>query len=597
MKSLFRVETKSNQYEIHFYEEEGSMWQFRPVIKMDDVSDNVIDEHAQWLEKITNIIGIDFLTQLAPWHLLDVEREATKGEVKSRFRELSRSFHPDKLLAHQSEKKDAFGRIFILLQNAYQGLKSANEAEKERFRIDAESSSQLFTYSQHVVELLPYHWTKLDNSSNSRYILNVASNLNSTLLNNTSSEEEETEPSVQLWITFMYSSRCGMSRMIAGMVDLAARHLAKNENIKVGGYRCTPNATSADDPLGLRTDPICSQFNRFETPNVHLIVETIPGRRRNENGDLVDVYPDRDTVLENAMFKHFYSAVPNGNSTQFFPHNFIEFAVGAKKTWEHNHLVHKMTRKDFLSPEFIDNVSIIAYLDGTGNDQPNTEIVDAILGSLPGVARRFLNDTFYVGIARCGFGDEEVEDEKNRVDCSVWDVSWLPDIKVYNNNSTEGRSLLRGKFGDMRDVQIALESMGNILRLIHGGFDDYDDKIDEIPQKDETMEGGGDCGNQQPPPPPQHDYKEIDGRMEEETHLLDMKEDTSDETKPALEEAGTQHKMPKLARSNDRAQLSGRRDDKTSRDRISTFTQRKTGNAGGGALLGGGGGGSAGLLA
>lgn len=573
------------------------MWQFRPVIKMDnDVSNNVIDEHAQWLEKITNIIGIDYLTQLAPWHLLDVERESTKGEVKSRFRELSRIFHPDKLLAHQSDKKELFGRIFILLQNAYQGLKSANEAEKERFRIDAESSSQLFTYSQHVVELLPYHWTKLDNSSDSsRYILNVASHLNSTLLNNnTSGEEEEIKPSVQLWITFMYSSRCGMSRMIVGMVDLAARHLANNENIKVGGYRCIPNATSTDDPLGLRTDPICSQFNRFETPNVHLIVETIPGRRRNENGDLVDVYPDRDTVLENAMFKHFYSEVPNGNSTQFFPHNFIEFAIGAKKTWEHNHLVHRMTRQDFSSPEFIDNVSIVAYLDGTGNDQSNMEVVDAIQSSLPGVARRFLNDTFYVGIALCGVGDEEVDDEKNLVDCSIRDVSFLPDIKVYNKNSTESISLLRGKFSDMRDVQIALESMGNILRLLHGGVDDYDEKIDEIPEKDETNEGGGDCGNQQQPPPPPHDYQEIDGRMEE-TPLLGMKEDASEQTKPALE-AGTQQKMPKLARSNDRSQLSGGRDDKTSRDRISSFTQRKTGNAGGGALLGGGGGGSAGLL-
>jgi hypothetical protein len=222
------------------------------------------------------------------------------------------------------------------------------------------------------------------------------------------------------------------------------------------------------------------------------------------------------------------------------------------------------------------------------------EVVDAIQSSLPGVARRFLNDTFYVGIALCGVGDEEVDDEKNLVDCSIRDVSFLPDIKVYKKNSTESISLLRGKFSDMRDVQIALESMGNILRLLHGGVDDYDEKIDEIPEIDETNEGGGDCGNQQQPPPPPHDYQEIDGRMEE-TPLLGMKEDASEQTKPALE-AGTQQKMPKLARSNDRSQLSGGRDDKTSRDRISSFTQRKTGNAGGGALLGGGGGGSAGLL-
>jgi hypothetical protein len=224
------------------------------------------------------------------------------------------------------------------------------------------------------------------------------------------------------------------------------------------------------------------------------------------------------------------------------------------------------------------------------------EVVDAIQSSLPGVARRFLNDTFYVGIALCGVGDEEVDDEQNIVDCSIRDVSWLPDIKVYNKNSTESISLLRGKFSDMRDVQIALESMGNILRLLHGGVDDYDDdKIDEIPEIDETNEGGGDCGNQQQPPPPQHDYQEIDSRMEE-TPLLDMKEDTSEHIKPSLE-AGTQQKMPKLARSNDRDKLTGGRDENNiGRDRISSFTQRKTANAGGGTLLGGGGG-SAGLLA
>ena len=197
------------------------MWQFKPVTKEESDDDSsAVDEHSEWLVRMTHTIGIDYLEQMPPWHLLDVERDASKGDVKSRFRELSRSFHPDKLV-NQPEKKELYERIFLLLQSAYQGLKSANEAEKEAFRVQAESGSQLFAHSQYVVELLPFHWTKIDNSaagegnadekSSGRYILNAASHLNSTLLNNTF-PDEEVEPSVQIWVTFMYSARCGMSK-------------------------------------------------------------------------------------------------------------------------------------------------------------------------------------------------------------------------------------------------------------------------------------------------------------------------------------------------------------------------------------------------
>jgi len=564
-------------------------------MKKEHSDSDVIDEHEQWLIRTTKLIGIDYLTQLPPWHLLDVERDASKGDVKSRFRELSRIFHPDKLLSHQSDKKELFERIFILLQNAYQGLKSADEAEKEEFRIKAESSSQLFAYSQSVVELLPFHWSKLDNNSDGRYILNVASHLNSTLLNSTSSEAQESEPSVQLWATFMYSARCGMSRSVVGMLDLAARHLEHHENIKVGGYGCglyKEYPPKENDPTGVLSDPICGQFHRRETPNVHLIIETIPGRRRDKNGDLVEYYPDLDIVKENALFKHFYADVPSGNITQFFPHKFIDFAKAAKSVWQNNHLVHRMTRKDFSSPHFIENVSIVAYLDGTGQGKTNPAVVDAITSSLPGVARRFLIDKYFVGIARCGFGDEEnIENnnEESHVDCSKLSVSWLPDIKVYSVNDTTGVSLLRGEFSDTRDVQIALESMGNTLRMLLGGTDDYKEDLHEIQDSNDSEEGGGGSENQQPPPPP-HDYDrdlvEIDGRMEE-TPLL--------ETQTSSIEADKAQRMPKLASSSDRHQLAGGRDGNTVRNRV--FQKRETKNTGGGALLGGGSSGNAGLIA
>mmetsp|Transcript_24679 Transcript_24679/g.53238 ORF Transcript_24679/g.53238 Transcript_24679/m.53238 type:complete len:955 (-) Transcript_24679:48-2912(-) len=621
-KEYSMVKTFSLLSSSGFEQQEFSMWRFQPIVENEsDDGSAAVDEHAQWLIRMTQLIGIDYLVQLPPWHLLDVERDATKSDVKSRFRVLSRSFHPDKQV-HQSENKKMFEKIFVLLQNAYQGLKSADEKEKEKFRVQAESGSQLFAHSQYVVELLPFHWSKLDNtteeeSSNSRYILNVASHLNSTLLDTTSAEEES-EPSVQLWVIFVYSARCGMSRTVVGKIDLAARHLDQHENIKVGAYGCglyKEHPLKENDPTGVKSDPICAQFERRETPNVHLIVETIPGRKRDENGELVEVHPDMEIVKENAQFKYFYAAVPSGNTTQFYPHNFINFATAGKRVWQNNHLVHRMKRKDFLDPRFIGNVSIVAYLDGTGNGETDTEVVDAIANSLPGFSRRFLNDDLYVGIAHCGFGDDEFIDQNDvksqkYVDCSKLDVSWLPDIKVYGVDDTKGVSLLRGQFSDMRDVQIALESMGNTLRMMLGGTDnDNEDEFEEIEDNDDAEESGGGCDNKQPPPPPPdyEDLDEIEGRMED-TPLLEMQteeEEEASETNPVLEteskpvlEQSTDKapKKPKLASGSDMPQLAGGRENMV-RDGISGFHKRETKRLGGGQILGGGGGGSAGFIA
>lgn len=305
-------------------DQEHSMWTFKRIIndEANETSDTV-DEHVEWLEKKTEMIGIDYLEEMPPWDLLDVDRSAGKKEVKSRFRELSRSFHPDKMM-HHPEKKDLFEKIFVLLQNAYQGLKSGSDSEKEKFRKEGDTGSQLFTHSQNIVELLPIYWTKIAQDENtaqatdgvSRYILNVASHLNSTLVDSTVAEEES-EPTVQLWVVFMYSPKCGMSRTVRGMVDLAAAHLERNYNIKVGAYACglyKGFEASKADPIGVTSDPICAQFQRKETPNVHVIAETLPGKKLDENGVLVDQPLDPDLVIENARFKHFYAAVPDGST-------------------------------------------------------------------------------------------------------------------------------------------------------------------------------------------------------------------------------------------------------------------------------------------
>ena len=440
-------------------DQEHSMWTFKEV--MNDYSNetfDTVDEHVEWLEKKTEMIGIDYLEEMPPWDLLDVDQSADKKIVKSRFRELSRSFHPDKLL-HHPEKKEMFEKIFVLLQNAYQGLKSGTNSDKQKFRQEG-SISQLFTHSQNIVELLPIYWTKIEQGNAttstdgiSRYILNVASHLNSTLVDSTANEGER-ESTVQLWVVFMYSPKCGMSRTVRGMVDLAAAHLEKNFNIKVGAYACglyKGFEAAKNDPIGVASDPICAQFQRKETPNVHVIAETLPGKKFDENGVLVDMPLDPQVVIKNAKFKHFYAAVPEGTTTEFYPEAFIKFAKQGKRVWDYSHLVVKMRRESFNDASFVSNSSLIAYFDGTGNGESNQEVVDAINGALPGVAHRFLHDGLYVGSAQCGYGDEE---DETLIDCSKYHVSWLPDIKIYGQNDTVGTSLLRGQFGDRRDVQI-----------------------------------------------------------------------------------------------------------------------------------------------
>jgi len=429
-----------------FTAQEFAMWEFKPFLKGDSGNESsAINEHSEWLIRMTQMIGIDYLEQLPPWHLLDVKRTASKSDVKARFRELSRSFHPDKLVTKNQSKKELYERIFVLLQNAYQGLKSANEKEKEEFRVQAETLSQLFAHLQYVVELLPFHWTRLNNSEEDdeeegggRYILNTASHLNSALTNVTV-PEEESGLSVQVWVTFMYSARCGMSKTVVGFIDLAARHLEQHENIKVGAYGCglyKDHPPKKSDPTGVLLDPICAQFARKETLNVHVIVNTLSGRMRDKNGMFVEVPPDAELLKENAIFKYFYSAFLTGNTTQFYPHNFINFAQAGKRVWQNNHLVCRMTSVDFVDSKFIGNASIVAYVDGTGKSNTNAVIVEAVTNSLPGVAHRFLDNDVYIGIASCGYGDEYDLDEddaesQNYVDCSKLGVSWLPDVKIY----------------------------------------------------------------------------------------------------------------------------------------------------------------------
>ncbi len=443
-------------------ETQFGMWTFLPVNttnttevdqeKREGGRTSIVDEHAEWLLQMTQEIGIEYVVKnFAPWHILDVDRGASKAAVKLRFRELSRHFHPDK------NKSEDAAKIFVSLQGAYEGLKNSNEEEKKDFLAAADSESQLFSHSKHVKELLPFHWKQIGEGENVRYVIHVNGSQNRTNgnVNMTESEqvsddtndEEKTKekPQVQIWLLQLYSARCGMSRAVDGFLDLAANYLEKYENIKVGAYGCglyDKDMTSQKDQLGVKTDPICKQFKRPETPNIHIVVETLTEGDDDEGSNML-------ALEANAKFDYFYAAVPTGNATQLHTGALINFAINGAKVWENYHLVKEMVRSDFTDPAFMKNTSIIAFIDE--NDKDNKEIQDALSNSLPALAGRFKGADLYVGVASCGTGEEE---DEHFIDCSALNVSWLPDVKIFGPDQSEGLSLVRDEFTDRRDVQI-----------------------------------------------------------------------------------------------------------------------------------------------
>ncbi len=85
----------------------------------------------------------------------------------------------------------------------------------------------------------------------------------------------------QVWLLFLYSPRCSMSRAVVSFLELAAEHL-QGENIRTGAYGCGIYGHSLQESKqkgfeGWLSDPICKQFGRRETPNTHVVVESVNG--------------------------------------------------------------------------------------------------------------------------------------------------------------------------------------------------------------------------------------------------------------------------------------------------------------------------------
>ncbi len=163
-------------------------------------------------------------------------------------------------------------------------LKNSDNSEKETFKANAEVEAQLFPHSQFVVELLPSHWTLIGNGTrNERYVISMPkaqSPLDGSSDNEMLSAYNETEEA-QVWLLFLYSPRCGMSRAVVSFLELAAEHL-EGENIRTGAYGCGIYGESLQESKekgfeGWLSDPICKQFGRRETPNTHVVVESVNG--------------------------------------------------------------------------------------------------------------------------------------------------------------------------------------------------------------------------------------------------------------------------------------------------------------------------------
>jgi curved DNA-binding protein CbpA len=439
-----------------------TMWSLNRVETVDLIDRNDDSNHGTWLKEKTKYGGLDYLNQLPPWLLLDVDRDAPKEEVKARFRQLSKLFHPDK------HGGPLFNEVFILLQAAYEGLKNSNTAEKEKFRANAEVQAQLFAHSKHVFELLPSHWTQSGEGAKSKYVLRVANNVTKLCssdpeiqsVENRNMCDEKGENStisssssgdVQAWLIFLYSPRCGMSRMVPSMIELAAKHLEK-ENIRIGAYGCGIHGDSLESSKergfeAWLTDPICKQFGRRETPNTHLMMEFISG--------------DADFMERAQDFRYFYAAAAQGTASELFPRPLINFAETAYRAWEDSMFVKSMDEEDFDHSSFSSSPHIVAFFDKSTSIPVRSEvndIQDAIHSALPSIARRSADANITVGMVTCGtnsdVGSMEEEKDNKLVDCSKLDVSWLPDIKLYGKNDTTGISLLSDDFGDRRDVQI-----------------------------------------------------------------------------------------------------------------------------------------------
>ncbi|CAL9967482.1 hypothetical protein VPHD479_0118 [Vibrio phage D479] len=87
------------------------------------------------------------------FELLGVEPNATRSEVKKRYRQLSTKLHPD---------KNGSGPLFVLLKNSYEQILAGNGARDSQTAIQQEQPKQTHRYEDDYIDELETHVVKLN---------------------------------------------------------------------------------------------------------------------------------------------------------------------------------------------------------------------------------------------------------------------------------------------------------------------------------------------------------------------------------------------------------------------------------------------------
>jgi len=123
------------------------------------------------------------------------------------------------------------------------------------------------------------------------------------------------------------------------------------------------------------------------------------------------------------------------------------------------------------SDEFKQGRYLVAFI-GKKKGEAGTEVQRSVLKNLPKLAGKLSSVNVKVGFADCGIGsvpgqaaDYGNDNPAEGVNCAAEALTHVPDIRLYEegHGSGQGVSVLGQPFEDVKDVEVALESMTNTL--------------------------------------------------------------------------------------------------------------------------------------
>lgn len=360
------------------------MWECEPASSADSEYDSPV-------QRLKRLVSDGLAHAVAPWDILGVERGASAKQVKAAFRSLSLLLHPDKRDLYFGDEDAAdIDTLFEIARSAYEALKSDNEAAREAFRVKHESLYQRFFVGSPVRELNRSHF-----------------DLNGNLL------RLSTGGPGGVWVIFMYSPSCSMSRAVAPLLKLAARAAPEQS---FGAVACGFHERQRAGFGSTFSDPVCRAIepNFAETPRIVAIVE------------------DPEGSTKAAQWRLSYESV----RAESLPRRLVDFGRRAHSLWVASSLVRDLVSFDEI-PTSATSTRLVLLLD-------NSTLGSSIRAHAPIIAP----------------GLKQAKAELFAADCSALDCPHIaPNLLLYAPNSTIPRRLLPEPFGDLRDAQIALTAL------------------------------------------------------------------------------------------------------------------------------------------